>query len=593
MEHQSGKLQKWHKWMETVIFPLLLLLYPLRHICVGAEWWDTGYNYGNFLYMDHMDPMWVFSTYLGNALGKVFTGLPFGNVMVGMNFYTGLLVSLLALGGFFFFVKKVKMPALIAFAGEMLAISLCWCPTALLYNYLTYTLFGAGVVCLYYGLTENKKQFLIGAGVCLGVNVFVRFPNLAEMGLIAAVWAYAFIQKKTIKETAVWTLWCLLGYIGGIGVCLGYLSLRYGLEEYVNAILRLLGMPSEASDYTLYSMIFYQFQNYRQNLRWLMWLALFAALGMLGFRILRKPAGKAKWLNFILKISYVGCVFCGFYFLMQKNMFNMKYSTKQSVFQWAVFLLTATILAGAVTIFRKKTKPEEKLLCGLGILVILITPLGSNNHLYSSINNLFFVAPFTLWLLVRFLKWLPMEVRTFSMYPVKAMMLSMLFMLAVQAAGFGFGYVFSESDGGENLHTKIENNDILKGMYTSPDRAALLSEISVYVKENGLEGQEVILYGNIPAMSYYLQMPFAITAWPDLPSYHYQVMEADLDRLRQEIKGQNREVPVMLLEASCEDWEQTNDKKLALLGDWIQEFEYQVTFTNEKFILLESRQNRK
>ena len=142
MEKISQNLKKNLCW----IYPLILLLYPLRHIRVGVEWWDTGYNYGNFTYMDRMDPMWLLSTYLGNALGRLFTLLPGGSTMLGLNVYTGLVVSLLALGGYFFFIRKAGLPRTVVFWGELLAVSFCWCPTALLYNYLTYLLMGAGVV---------------------------------------------------------------------------------------------------------------------------------------------------------------------------------------------------------------------------------------------------------------------------------------------------------------------------------------------------------------------------------------------------------------------------------------------------------------
>lgn len=578
---QRNKIKAVYGRCTGILFPVILLLYPLRHILVGAEWWDTGYNYGNFVYMDRMDPMWVFSTYLGNALGHIFTKLPFGNYMVGLNVYTGLLVSLLALAGYFFFVKKVKLPSWIAFAGEVLAVSLCWCPTALLYNYLTYVLMGAGVMLLYCGLTEEKGRYFAAAGVCLGVNVFVRFPNLAEMALIAGVWAYGLIRKRKLRQIAAQTGWCVLGYAAGLLVCLGYLSLRYGLEEYVSAIMRLLSMPSEASDYTVYSMVVYQLRNYWQNLIWLGYLAVFVLLGILGFGVLPGRFVRIK------KTGYVICVFAGFYYLMMQDMFNMKYSTKLSVFQWSVFLLTATLLIGAVTIFRRGAEDQDRLMLGLGILVILITPLGSNNHLYSSINNLFFVAPFTLWMLFRLIKWLPAEAAAgrwrIALFPVKAMILCMLFMLGVQSLGFGFGYVFSESDGGENLHTKIENNQVLKGMRTSPDRAGILEEISAYVSENGLTGKEIILYGQIPSMSYYLQMPFAITSWPDLPSYGYSVMEEDLNEISAQIAEGTREAPVILLEAGVIGSE---DRKLRLLMDWAGQYSYQITFENEKFILL-------
>lgn len=593
---------------ERVVFPLLLLLYPMRHIMVGVEWWDTGYNYGNFMYMGRMaDPMWIFSTYLGHALGNLFTRLPFGGTMMGMNVYTGLLVSLLALGGYYFFTRTARLPAWIAFAGEMLAISLCWCPTALLYNYLTYVLFAAGVVLLYYALTGERKVCFVLAGLCLGVNVFVRFPNLAQMALIAAVWAYGFICRRKLREVAAQTGWCVLGYAAGILLCLGGLALRYGLDAYTDAIGALLSMPSEASDYTITSMVVYQLRNYQQNLIWLGYLLLFTALGVLGLWALPKRFSR------LARAGYICCVFAGFYYLMQRNMFNLKYSTKLSVFQWAVFLLTATILAGLVTIVRKNAAREEKLLSGLGILVILITPLGSNNHLYSSMNNLFLVAPFTLWLLARFLRWLPGELKpggrvVLSLFPVKAMILCMLLMLGIQSIGFGIGYVFSESDGGENLNTRIENNDILKGMYTSPDRAEAISTISAYVEERGLVGSEAMYYGQIPSLAYYLGMPPVITSWPDLRSYNYAVMEEDLRELAADVEEEGRSLPVILLEAGYaalyleekellgEMTEQrieamSSEKKFQLLEQWMDRYSYQVSFRNHKVVLLEAGGN--
>ena len=106
-----------------------------------------------------------------------------------MNFYTGLFVSALALTGYWFCIKKLHMPAWIAFLGEVAAVCLCWCPTALLYNYLTYVLFLAGCLFLYQGLFREKNGLLVAAGICLGTNVLVRFSNLAEAGMIVAVWA--------------------------------------------------------------------------------------------------------------------------------------------------------------------------------------------------------------------------------------------------------------------------------------------------------------------------------------------------------------------------------------------------------------------
>ena len=50
------------------------------------------------------------------------------------------------------------MPAWLVFFGEMLAIGLCWCPSVILYNYLTYLLMGAGVLLLYRGICTDEEK---------------------------------------------------------------------------------------------------------------------------------------------------------------------------------------------------------------------------------------------------------------------------------------------------------------------------------------------------------------------------------------------------------------------------------------------------
>ncbi len=584
-----------------VILPVLLFLYPLRHIRYGVGWTDTAYNYGNFAYMDHMDDMWLFSTYLGTALGNLFTRLPMGNTMLGLNLYTGLFISVLAVAGYFFFVKSVKLSPILTFVAEFIAINLCWCPTALLYNYLTYALLGAGAVLLYFALLDSRHSSLcfVLAGICLGTNVFVRFSNLTNMALIVAVWAMGIIGRekpgKVLKQTGL----CILGYVIGLGVCFGLISLKYGADSYIEGILRLLSMPSEASDYSPIAMVMQQLRNYLQNLIWLGYLFGFVVLGTIVYQLLPKSW---KWLK---NIGYVGAVFCGFYFLWAIKMFNVEYNTYMSMFQWAVMLLTATLAAGLVVIFGKGFERQEKLLCGISIIVVLITPLGSNNHLYLAINNLFFILPFTLWLLCRFFKWLPAawKVRRWeiSLFPLKAMLVCIFFMIMLQTTLFGWNFVFLESGGGENFHTTVENNAILKGMYMEEERAESISEISAYVQENGLKGREVILYGQIPAMSFYLEMPFAISSWPDLPSYNYTVMESDLQKIESE---KDRELPAILMEKVQGTYARSGkeglealgygeeaaailaaDRKLLLLMDMIEKYDYKAAFENDKFVL--------
>ncbi|MBR1771029.1 MAG: hypothetical protein IJ747_03265, partial [Lachnospiraceae bacterium] len=63
-------VQSKRTWWEPLLL-LFLLLYPLRHVHWGLDFWDTGYNYANFQYMglEHMDSMWFFATFLSNVVG--------------------------------------------------------------------------------------------------------------------------------------------------------------------------------------------------------------------------------------------------------------------------------------------------------------------------------------------------------------------------------------------------------------------------------------------------------------------------------------------------------------------------------------------
>ena len=52
---------------------------------------------------------------------------------------------------------------------------------------------------MYQGLVEEKDKLLILAGMVLGINVFVRIPNLTEMALIIALWYYLASKRQKIN----------------------------------------------------------------------------------------------------------------------------------------------------------------------------------------------------------------------------------------------------------------------------------------------------------------------------------------------------------------------------------------------------------
>lgn len=636
-----------HQTLES-IFILILTLYPMRHIYWGLDFWDTGYNYANFAYMglDHMDSMWLFSTYLANAMGHFLMKLPGADVLVGMNLYTGLFVSALALIGYLFCTRKLRMPKWLAFVGEMVAISLCWCPTALLYNYLTYVLYLIAVILLYQGLTKEKMWYLFGAGVCLGTNVLVRFSNLPEAAMIVAVWAYAFIvsrenKKKSSNEKekgqGAWaigfrhTLWCLGGYLSALLVLFGYIHLRYGLDAYVAGIQRLFAMTDRATDYKATSMIMGVVGTYVENLYWVIRIAVIIFAGMLvcavsdfmtdHCKVIAKHSGVSKffkWSSRAFCVALALAMLLWLYVEYESGSFVWSYRfcsfafySYDSMLRPGILFLMLTMFIGMVRIFHPTAPKEEKLISGMLILVVLLTSLGSNNGVYPSINNLFLAAPYTLWQCWRFackVKEWKVGKLTVSAFPAKCIGAAFIAMFLFQITAFGAVFVFAEATGAQNITSTIDNNEVLKGVKMSPERAQWMREISTYVTANDLQGREVILYGKIPAMSYYLQMPSAFNPWSDLESYSVQQMELDIKTLVAEIDEKGEQKPVVIADSRYADFlpksiEEAGlmdvadtveaEKQIVEMEKWIlivnfmDKYGYEKTFENDKFVIWE------
>lgn len=186
-------------------------------------------------------------------------------------------------------------------------------------------------------------------------------------------------------------------------------------------------------------------------------------------------------------------------------------------------------------------------------------------------------------------------------FPAKAVLGAFLALCLFQFFGFGANFAFAESTGVQQITDRVENNEVLRGVKMSPEKARWMEEITAYVKEAGLEGREVILYGKIPALSYYLQMPSAFNPWSDLASYRPEAFAQALGETAREMEPvDNVKRPVVILEnryvqyltergAASEErlQEMEEDEKWLLLSEFLDQYGYQLTFSNEKFGVFE------
>ena len=511
------KLHKGKRIAERVIFPVILLIYPLLLIHHGIDVSDTTYSLGYYRFMGEMDITWVLATYLANVAGAFLLKLPMGNTLLGMNFYTGLLVSAIAM--ICYYALSRWMPFWLVFFGEVTALSLCWCPTTILYNYLTYFFFAAGAVFLCKALLEEKDIWFLGAGICLGLNVMVRFPNLVEAALIVVVWYAGWLKHEKGVAVARQTGLCLAGYLAGMGSVLLVIVLKYGGGAFTGMIESLFGMGGEASDYTLAGMISATVSAYAAGGRWMLYMVPCMAAGFVMFLVGKGRYEKAK------KILYSAGILVLLRFYLGRGMFSLRYYNEGCVFQWMMLFLILTLiccmagLGGLVSGGRK-----ERILSAAVLVILLVTPLGSNNYTYQNMNNMFLIAPYTWWMC--WLLWKKTGNKSIH-FPWQAFAGLILFMTFVQGIGFGCHYVFRDGIYGEERLYTVNNSPVLKGMYTTEENAESLTGLIDFCGKNGVGEKPLLFWGDAPGLSYILDTPSAIfTTWPEIPSNSY----GELDR---------------------------------------------------------------
>lgn len=575
-------IKKGYQLSKYIFFPLILLLFPLVKVTRGVDLTDTAYSLGNYVFFDGTKDVWFLLTYISNAIGHLFTRLPFGSTMVGMKVYGSLVISAMAIFGYRFFMTK--MPAWLAFLAQVLAIGMCWAPNCILYNYLTYMFLLAACVMLFRGLAgTNRSRCLVYAGMLLGINTFVRFPgNGLEVLLIFALWYYGVIRKEEFSLVFKQTMLCLLGYVISFGLILLALSLSYGTGTFGTMIAGVFGISSANSEYTFGQMLLMILDAYWHGFRWALYMIICALPGI-PFMVLWPD----KYIK-LRKVVYCICIGLLFFVLYKWGMFTFKYYQKESVLQWGAIFLLISIVGSIWMMASKSINYDWKLIACISLVVILITPLGSNNYIWPVLNNLFFIAPVTFWIVYKFVRWGRSYLDVTKKVPLfssKAMLAAVLIAFFIQAVGIGFGYIFLDGEDGSKLDTVVTNNTVLKGSKTTIDNAYALSEISEYFLVNDLsKDRRLILYGDIPGLSYYLDMPSALnTSWSDLGSNPVENMQQAIDKID---AGNVNERPIVIISRALYEMSD-NSIKFDLINKYIENNDYKTTFMNDRFVVYE------
>lgn len=573
------------------LLAVVLLLYPLRHVFMGVDLMDAGYALGNYRFFDVLNPMWKLATYLANVVGVVLSYLPGGGTWAGMNIYSGLLIGAVAAAAYLYVCKlyeeKLRAGVFLFFLAEFTALSLCWAPNVILYHYLGYLLMTIAVLVLYKAITEDNKRGYITAGEILGLCIAVRMPNVTYMALIVPLWYFSVLKKEKFGKLCSRTLYCVGGYAVGMAAPLGYICMKYGISAYLEMITSLFEVTETATDYKPTSMLGAMFGDYIRYSAWLGIFAVYGVLGAISFKFIDAIHLKKEIRNKItavIKILYLLGMIVVLRFCYGRGMFGFDYTTDFfSVYKWVTVYLLVVMIACVWTLFSSKMKEDCKLWAVFLLVMIWITPLGSNNALHPIINNLFLAAPVSVYLLAQCLRTLRADTafRADRRFVAVSVCATILLCTMIQGILFGYCYIFHDAKASteQAALSELKCAAAASGLKTTAGKKQAIEGLDSFLYESGLNKKRVILYGDIPAVAYIMDMePAVFTTWADLDSNSLSLLKQDLDALYQ-----NGETPVVILGKEALDIRAQKgnaDPKLDAINAFMERLGYEKLYEN-------------
>lgn len=561
-----------------ILFVLLLFAFPFLHVTTGLSVSDTGYNLLNFSVFPNMNETWAISTLLANVIGRLFSFLPLGRTVLGLNIYCTVLCSTCVC--VIYFLLRRYYNSLPLFFGMLIALGFCWCPRVILYHYLSYFLFDFGAVVLLFAIQKEKKALYALAGAILALNLFVRFPNVTECALIVVLFFHGILKKKNVWRE---TLLCMGGYLAVFAAGFLLISLAWGKDSFFTMIQSLFGMTKEATSYTPKAMVFKIFEDYWMYFKYFVPFLLCAVLCGVLFSFVKKKNLRI----IILAAEAIG--FAGISVLLYRRYgaFSFDYNDYRSIFMFGTFMLMMAVSLAVYGLFRKDVGDERKLL-GLTVLVIiLITPIGSNNGLYTAFNNMFLTGPFVIGELFEiFQKEKADDKKTAFRFGVYASALMLCVFVLFQSTAFAVTFVFQDASFTKDKFGTVSNNPVVKGIRTEAQSAKCLQELNDYLDQNNLKHQKAICYNDTPGLFFYMEEECALShSWPDLDSFPTGELKEDLKELENEGvcplffgKADQKNY----LTAHLSDLEKEKDK---LFAEFLRNNQYEIVFRNEKYVL--------
>ena len=412
-----------------------------------------------------------------------------------------------------------------------------------------------GILFLLNGFDTDKKSWFYAAGFVLGINAFVRMPNIVFLGLVLAV-AYFYIGEGMKKMAAQSGAMIAGGATAGIAGCV-FAICFLGFDKFMADLLWLAGSTGDKeSKHNIFDMLAQVGIGVMDGAR--QWIKYGVAIGivMVLCLLIRKLFKK--------DMTLLGAVCAGiiaFYIGLSRDVSVSSTPMLLSVQNFIAYGGMAFGAFGAVWFY--KSDKRFAVLCLMEALAMIFMTIGTDT------GSIFF----------RVYMGLPAAVMAavFVKLPLKELRIMAAFLVMLTLAtgqNCNQNYIYHDGEYGEATDLAV-NASVFKGVYTTATRAEYIHRLMELLAP--YEDKELLTIGAFNVGHNVTNMKtFFDSAWSDLD---YLSMEEFNTVLETKISQGN--VPVIVIATTKINGPYWVPEKIEILEELVQTDLYETIYTDE------------
>ncbi len=485
------------------------------------------------------------------------------------------------------YLKKFLNPSilLLGLAAQILIVA--GDPKPFGYNSLSAFLIIITVVLFFNGMEKRKLFLLFSGGFLLGINIFVRIPNIASLVILLLIPTYIYLKEKRFSIINRYFFVGVLGVVVAVISTVIVMKMLGHWNLFVNSLTAVANSASDKANSHQFGTMFFQYlKNY---------------LG-------------------ILKVG-IFCMLIGIIYAGLKKLFH------SSCYQYFLVLLTAAVIAyysvkcnralrendmffvhfisyfsiALIYMNVKETRYSLKFAAFAAFLMVVFIPLGSDRGIVTIWTSSWLSLPLGIAYIYSQLKGIRITIKDWTLSIDKKTLVE--FCGIVYTVYMLTGIYKNDCCAYYDPGTRFEkvhaiNNPYCRFIYTNSYRAKLMNELLPALSNFVKPGDYLLAYESIPGINYMTDTDsYVPNAW--LWCYSGEELEKQINKsirekktfpivLRQHFVAINRwrEFDPNFFNKDNPDISYSESKRIQVINHFLSENNYRTVWTNNYFDIL-------